>query len=224
LRTSLWSRSHIGPTPVERSFAVLARTARSTPALATPATPPCPFSWGRSTPRCAAQVRERCSTRFRPHVGRAAARTPSLCSRAPRARRRARNTAGQDARGRARSTGLPIFLSQIPSAMRRAGSRVELVSRPHVGQGRRLPALAHRYGGSPAPRGARTRRELHRRARASRALDSALETPPANMHEVVHAPPAYPFSYVGPRARCTAQVRESRSFLGPRWGSSPAVG
>ena len=52
------------------------------------------------------------------------------------------------------------------------------------------------------------RREPHHCARTVRALDSALVTPPAKMHEVVLAPPAYPFSSSGSRARCAAQVRD----------------
>jgi hypothetical protein len=61
-----------------------------------------------------------------------------------------------------------------------------------------------------------TLRDLQRRARAGRALD-VLAPPPAKMHEVVHAPSPYPFSWADPE-------RETpRRFEKEIWASEPAA-
>jgi hypothetical protein len=90
-------------------------------------------TWGRPKP---GSLRPWCQAR-RAHRGRllrpceaprgATAKTPPSCWCEPRARRRARYSAGREARGRARSTGVPILLVRIQSAMLRAGSRGELL-------------------------------------------------------------------------------------------------
>jgi hypothetical protein len=83
------------------------------------------------------------SIRHGSHVGVTQARNPPRCSCGPRARRRARNSAGRDTRGRARYSGEPRFLGRSKTRDT-AQVRDRFDHRPRVGID---PML------SPVPRG-----------------------------------------------------------------------